>query len=257
MRLVRSSSRLIFGGLIAITPAVAIAACGHSSPRGDVDSGSDATTALASNAADANESADALDAGAAEAETEYVRPDVHRVLHLGDSTVGFASGMTKALRPMFVDAGIKYYGDSYTAAGIQSYDEDDKNRLEVLLKAFKPDMVILNMGMNNLTVPHPEVLIGHIKSLVKKMAGSGNPPRVCYWVGPPSWKPDRRLLNSVLAANTAPCKFFDSSNLLLERQKDKIHPTEKGGEIWAKHFFYFFETGKELIDDDVVDGGGH
>ncbi|MGH7285838.1 MAG: hypothetical protein ACRELY_30335, partial [Polyangiaceae bacterium] len=71
------------------------------------------------------------------------------------------------------------------------------------------------------------------------------------------WKPDRRILNPVLAENTPPCIFFNSSNLLLQRQKDKVHPTDKGGEVWAKHFWYFFDTGKELIDDDWVDGGGH
>lgn len=202
---------------------------------------------------------DVLDAGADVGEEPYERPQVHRVLHLGDSTVGFAGGLTKALRPRFVDAGIKYYGDSFTAAGIQSYDDDKDKRLQVLIKAFKPDMIIINMGMNNLTVPHPEVLIGHIKSLVQKMRTEGNPatPRVCYWIGPPSWHPDRRLLNPVLADNVAPCIFFNSTNLLLERQKDKVHPTDKGGEIWADHFWYFFETGQELIDEHVVDGGGH
>lgn len=202
---------------------------------------------------------DVLDAGSDVGEEPYERPQVHRVLHLGDSTVGFAGGLTKALRPRFVDAGIKYYGDSFTAAGIQSYDDDKDKRLQVLIKAFKPDMIIINMGMNNLTVPHPEVLIGHIKSLVQKMRTEGNPatPRVCYWIGPPSWHPDRRLLNPVLADNVAPCIFFNSTNLLLERQKDKVHPTDKGGEIWADHFWYFFETGQELIDEHVVDGGGH
>ena len=244
--------RLVFGCFVAIAPGAIVAACSHSSPTVSTDaSANDATVVVI----DANE--EPADASEDVVEEPYVRPNVHRVLHLGDSTVGFASGMTKALRPMFQDAGIKYYGDSYTAAGIQSYDDDKDKRLQVLIKAFKPDMIIINMGMNNLTVPHPEVLIPHIKSLVKKIIGDGPVPRVCYWVGPPSWKPDRRLLNPVLAANTPPCIFFNSSNLLLERQKDKVHPTEKGGEVWAKHFWYFFETGQELIDDDWVDGGGH
>ncbi|MEO8800264.1 MAG: SGNH/GDSL hydrolase family protein [Polyangiaceae bacterium] len=246
-------NRLYFAIIFAIAPAALVSACSHSSLSDLVEAGADATTAalVASDAA-LDASADAIE----EPDVAYVRPDVHRVLHLGDSTVGFAGGLTKALRPMFTDAGVKYYGDSYTAAGIQSYDDDDKNRLAVLIKAFKPDMIIINMGMNNLTVPHPEVLVGHIKSLVKKIIGDGPAPRVCYWIGPPAWRPDRGLLNPVLAANIAPCIFFDSSSLVLERQKDKIHPTDKGGEIWAKHFWYFFNTGKELIDDDVEDGGG-
>ena len=257
MRLVNATERLLLGWILVMAPPLAIAACSHSS-----SSTLDASTTDVSVPPPVAESMDAgagmpedvLDA--AVAEEEYVRPDVHRVLHLGDSTVGFAGGLTKALRPMFADAGMKYYGDSFTAAGIQSYDDDKDKRLQTLIKQFKPDMVIINMGMNNLTVPHPEVLIGHIQSLVKKLVGE-DPKRVCYWIGPPSWKPDRKLLNPVLKENTPPCIFFNSSNLLLERQKDNVHPTDKGGQVWAKHFFYFFETGKELIDQDWVDGGGH
>ncbi len=244
--------RLVFGCFVTIAPAASLAACGRSSSSASPDASANDAAIVVFDA-----SGEIEDAGEDVAEEPYRRPDVHRVLHLGDSTVGFAGGLTKALRPRFVDAGIKYYGDSYTAAGIQSYDDDKDKRLQVLIKAFKPDMIIINMGMNNLTVPHPEVLIPHIKSLVKKLIGDGPVPRVCYWIGPPSWKPDRRLLNPVLAENTPPCIFFNSSNLMLERQRDKVHPTDKGGEVWAKHFWYFFDTGKELIDDDWVDGGGH
>lgn len=247
--------RLLLGWIIVLAPPLVVAACSHSSMSGStLDASTEATVpAPVASSVDAGPD-DVLDA--AVVEEAYVRPDVHRVLHLGDSTVGFAGGLTKALRPMFVDAGIKYYSDSYTAAGIQSYDDDKEKRLQVLIKAFKPDMIIINMGMNNLTVPHPEVLVGHIQSLVKKIIGE-DPKRLCYWIGPPSWKPDRKLLIPVLEEHTPPCIFFNSSNLLLERQKDKVHPTDKGGQVWAKHFWAFFDTGKELIDDDWVDGGGH
>lgn len=241
-----------------MTPPLVVAACSHASTSvSTLDAAAEpsAATPVASSVdAGAGLPDDVLDA--AVVEEAYVRPDVHRVLHLGDSTVGFAGGLTKSLRPMFVDAGMKYYSDSFTAAGIQSYDDDKEKRLKVLIKAFKPDMIIINMGMNNLTVPHPEVLVGHIQSIVKKIIGE-DPKRLCYWIGPPSWKPDRKLLIPVLKEATPPCIFFNSSNLLLERQKDKVHPTDKGGQVWAKHFWYFFDTGKELIDDDWVDGGGH
>ncbi|MGH7284081.1 MAG: hypothetical protein ACRELY_21350, partial [Polyangiaceae bacterium] len=168
--------RLVFGCFVMIAPSAVMAACSHSSVSTKIDaSAHDATVVTV----DATEQP--YDAAEDVVDETYVRPDVHRVLHLGDSTVGFAGGLTKALRPMFVDAGIKYYGDSYTAAGIQSYDDDKDKRLKVLIKEFKPDMIIINMGMNNLTVPHPEVLIPHIKSLVKKIIGDGPMPRVCYW----------------------------------------------------------------------------
>lgn len=160
------------------------------------------------------------------------------VLHLGDSMVGFRGGLTLALENRFQDAGMRFYSSSLTSAGIASFDESD--HLQKLLKKLNPEMVIVTLGMNNVTYPHPEVLSHNVVSIVKKIA-----PRDCYWIGPPSWKPDAALVK-VLAESTPPCIFFDSSELALERQTDGLHPTTRGGEAWAEAFWQFYLDGGEI-----------
>ena len=160
------------------------------------------------------------------------------VLHLGDSMVGFRGGLTRALENRFQDAGTRFYSSSLTSAGIVSFDESD--HLPKLLKKLNPEMVIVTLGMNNATYPHPEVLSRNVVSIVKKIA-----PRGCYWIGPPAWKPDAALVK-VLAESTPPCLFFDSTKLELERQSDGVHPTDRGGELWAEAFWRFYSSDGEL-----------
>jgi hypothetical protein len=167
-----------------------------------------------------------------------VRRHYRSVLHLGDSMVGFRGGLTLALENRFQDAGTRFYSSSLTSAGIVSFDESD--HLQKLLKKLNPEMVIVTLGMNNVTYPHPEVLSHNVVSIVKKIA-----PRDCYWIGPPAWKPSAALVK-VLAESTPPCRFFDSSALKLERQTDGIHPTALGGEVWAEAFWRFYMDGGEI-----------
>ena len=56
--------------------------------------------------------------------------------------------------------------------------------------------------------------------------------RPCVWIGPPPWLPEKGILG-VVKDNAAPCRFFESSPLTLERQPDGIHPTARGGKAWA------------------------
>ena len=58
---------------------------------------------------------------------------------------------------------------------------------------------------------------------------SGKP---CVWIGPPVWSVQKGIVE-IERDNSPPCEFFDSSNLKLERQWDKIHPNTKGGATWA------------------------
>ncbi len=171
------------------------------------------------------------DAGAP---AKTTRRHYRSVLHLGDSMVGFRGGLTRALENRFQDGGTRFYSSSLTSAGIASFDESD--HMEKLLARLNPEMVIVTLGMNNVTYPHPEVLRHNIVSIVKKIS-----PRDCYWIGPPAWKPDAALVK-VLSESTAPCTFFDSTDLKLERQTDGIHPTERGGEVWAEAFWLFYSA---------------
>lgn len=154
------------------------------------------------------------------------------VLHVGDSMVGGSWGLTRALEQKFSAEGAKLVRDYKVSESIVSYDKSPK--LKDLLARHQPDIVILTLGTNDVFVPYPASMAGNVQNIVKRI---GN--RECYWMGPPTWKPDTGIVQ-VLRDNVAPCKFFDSSNLKLQRSGDGIHPTDRGGAEWASIFWAFY-----------------
>jgi lysophospholipase L1-like esterase len=116
---------------------------------------------------------------------------------------------------------------------ITGFDESD--RVPTLMKRYDPDLVLITLGANDVFNEHPQYEIKHIESIVKKVGH-----RDCVWIGPPLWKGDRGLV-AVLRDHVAPCRFFDSGGLVLQRAGDGIHPTEKGGQVWADAFWPFFK----------------
>ncbi len=192
--------------------------------------------ALASDSGGASDASvdarDARDSGALDAALAGL-PPVHRVLEVGDSMVGYAAGLAKVMKMRLAPAGIEYHSDAVTSASIATFDESDK--LAKLTRMFDPDLVIINLGTNTLTVPHPESLGAHAAHIAAQIA-----PRRCLWLGPPSLHEtppkEPSPLIAVLRASVAPCVFFDTSELVLQRQPDGIHPTERGAMVWADAF---------------------
>jgi acyl-CoA thioesterase-1 len=154
------------------------------------------------------------------------------VLHTGDSTVGGGHGLAKALKARFEAEGARYVSDTVNRASLLSYEVVD--HIGTSIAKYQPDLVLVNLGTNEVFVPAPESLEPRIHAIVKRIGA-----RDCVWIGPPTWNGDKGIVD-VLRENAAPCRFFDSSNLDLDRIKDGIHPTDKGGEEWAGKFWAFF-----------------
>lgn len=171
------------------------------------------------------------------------------VLHAGDSMVGGDGGLTKALATKFKAEGAKFVRDYEVSVSISTYARTP--RLKNLLEKHKPDIVILTLGANDVFVPFPQTFGVHVEAIVKKIG-----ERECYWMSPPTWKPDSGIVD-VIKEHAAPCKFFDSRNLTLRRAGDHIHPTEKGGADWADLFWAFFHgrgpSAPGLLDAGVPD----
>lgn len=156
------------------------------------------------------------------------------VLHTGDSMVGGNAGLTKALETKFKAEGARFISDYQTSVSIMTFDHSP--RLRNLLAQHKPDIVILTLGANDVFVPFPQALTANVEAIAKRIA-----PRECYWMGPPTWKPDTGIV-AIVRDHSAPCRFFDSSSLHLQRAGDGIHPTDKGGAEWADKFWRFFKA---------------
>jgi lysophospholipase L1-like esterase len=163
--------------------------------------------------------------------------DARTVLQVGDSTVGFLGGLQKSLDRRFTERHVHFYSRSWTSASLVSVDESKD--LDEALTRFDPDLVIINLGMNNVSWTRPEVLMSHVPSIVRRLTANG---RACVWIGPPSWKEDRGVLVPLLEKTVSPCLFFDSRDLELERQTDDIHPTDVGGEVWGEAVWRFLQN---------------
>jgi hypothetical protein len=157
-----------------------------------------------------------------------------RVLQTGDSMVG--GGLSLALRPMFEADGTKYHRDVIESGTIHEFAQND--HLPKLIASVKPDLILLTLGANH--VPHsvdPDKELGpYLPKLLKRVAGID-----CYWIAPPLWMASQAKFNEWLREHVAPCRFYDGSSLDIPRRPDKIHPNEKGGEVWAADFWKFYK----------------
>jgi acyl-CoA thioesterase-1 len=170
------------------------------------------------------------------------------VLHVGDSMVGGNWGLTRALDQRFSAEGARFIRDFKVSESIVSYDHSPK--LKSLIEKHRPDIVIITLGTNDVFVPYPASMVGNVQNIVKRVGS-----RECYWMGPPTWKPDTGIVQ-VLKDNVAPCKFFDGAGLKLQRGGDGIHPTDRGGADWATSFWtYFRGTPAAPSPASLADGG--
>jgi hypothetical protein len=151
------------------------------------------------------------------------------VLHIGDSFVH--ASLQQNLRPRFAASGTGYVVDATTATYTTTWAGDPD--LDKWL-ARRPSLVLITLGANEVDMPVPTEHARAVKQLVRKVAAAS---ASCVWITPPMWKADTGILQ-VIHDNGAPCLFFDSDAVLGglapdERQRDHIHPNERGGARWA------------------------
>lgn len=182
-----------------------------------------------------SEQVDAARAEFTDAAPPRERKKYKHVLQTGDSMVG--GGLCKALKPMFEAEGAKFHRDVIESGTVHEFAQND--HLPKLLKQTQADLVLLTIGANH--VPHVldfEKEMGrYVRLLAKRFEGVD-----CYWIAPPLWKKNKRWeeFNAWLGTQVSPCKYYDGSSLDIERKPDKIHPSDKGGEVWAEGFWKFY-----------------
>jgi hypothetical protein len=150
------------------------------------------------------------------------------VLHIGDS---FAlAGFAQALKPRMKSVGARYEVKSEQS----SYTTSWVSKLELIIANTQPDLVIINLGANEVTNTNPPAHAYAVRRIVKLIGR-----RPCVWVAPPLWRKDTGIVD-VIRENSAPCRFFDTDALVttpIPRRSDNIHPSIEGGAIWADAFW--------------------
>lgn len=149
------------------------------------------------------------------------------VLHVGDSFVD--AGFSQNLRPK-----MKSVGALYEVRGAQAtYTTTWHAKLSRLVGDYHPDLVIITLGANEVTLTDPWARADAVTRLVKIV---GDTP--CVWVTPPLWRKDTGIIE-VIKQRAKPCLVFDSDAIAgaIARQPDSIHPSSAGGAKWAEAFW--------------------
>ena len=126
----------------------------------------------------------------------------------------------------FKAIGVRYEAVTDASGGLRTFAKSGK--LAELVRWKKPDVVLLTLGINNLTAARPNEYDVDVKSIVAQVGD-----RPCWWIGPLSIERPETGLISMLARTTAPCAWASSYDLVIERQPDHIHPTQRGASTWA------------------------
>lgn len=231
-------------------------------------------------------SKDAKDVPSLEAELTPAEPqkiNPKSVLVLGDSlALGLAKSIQRALSPY---KGIAFARAGKVSSGLSSphlYDWDKK--VVILLKKYKPDILIIMMGINdannNIRVGEVQATLGtaawpnayehRVKSFLHIIEGFETP---VYWVGLPVVRDEamtaRIDLTNGAAKNACEsvdiCHFVDIKEVLTDeegnytnykkdkegysiriRSKDGIHFSTEGGDLLSRHILDFMSQNVEF-----------
>lgn len=160
------------------------------------------------------------------AETGEALPRGAKVLVIGDS---FAQSLGVGLKTFEKELDVKFVLQGEQATYIPEWAGSKKD-VKGLLRAHKPDLVVISLGGNELAMIDPSPRGPRVKELVGHM---GTTP--CVWVAPALWGNKQTGLLEIIQQNSSPCRHFDSNKLTpdLPRGGDKIHPNPEGQRKWA------------------------
>lgn len=145
------------------------------------------------------------------------------------------AGFSQALRPKMKAVGAHYEVRSEQA----SYTTTWHLKLSKLIGDYHPDLVIINLGANEVSLTDPPARGDAIARLIKIVGD-----RPCVWVTPPLWRKDTGIIE-VIRKNIAPCRLYDSDKEVgapISRQADAIHPDGPGGTLWAEAFWKWLQN---------------
>jgi len=116
----------------------------------------------------------------------------------------------------------------------------ESNRLSVLIKEYKPDIIWFTLGSNELFLPAVAKREKYIQDIIYE-ADTAKIPFI--WIGPPNWKDDSGI-NELIKKNVGTSRFYNSSHFRekLARGKDGAHPTKDAAVIWTDSIAVWYKN---------------
>lgn len=172
------------------------------------------------------------------------------ILHVGDS---FAGALGIELNKVLDQAGLRSVLSFETSTYIPTWAFD--KRLGQHLSQYKPDLVLISLGANELQNPEPEKRIPLIRRIIERL---GN--RSCAWIAPVLWEGANPKLLEVIRANVAPCVYLDGNAFIVHmpRARDKIHPSMDARPDWARVIARWLAYHRKATSENpwrLVEGG--
>lgn len=169
-------------------------------------------------------------------------PGGTKVLHVGDSFAG-ALGLPlgKLLEDAEVRSVLKHTDSSYLT------DWAWDGNLQKYIWKYNPDLVIVTLGANELSISEPEQRERTVRKIISQIAD-----RPCVWVAIPLWKGRQNGLMEVIERSSKPCVYLDTNQLLdvaaMPRISDGIHPTTAARHAWAEFVLRWLEEHRHPVD---------
>lgn len=113
--------------------------------------------------------------------------------------------------------------------GSSSKQWANTDTLGYYIKKYKPTMVVLVLGLNELFVNDFDQRRKNLQKIKNQLLKEGINH---YWIGPAAWKKDSGITGIMQEEWGA--KFYPSHKLVLGRAKDNRHPSNDAAWVWMK-----------------------
>lgn len=161
------------------------------------------------------------------------------VLHVGSSTAGaLGIDLKKELDARGIRCILRFKESTF----IPQWAGEEMG-LRKLVANYNPDLVIISLGGNEVSMPNPGMRANAIRRIVKTVGD-----RPCLWIGTPKWeaRPHTGILD-VIRDNASPCRYVDTDTVVpdLEPLADGIHPTFPERRRWARTMIRWLEHNRD------------
>lgn len=160
-----------------------------------------------------------------------------RILFIGDSQL---ENLRFWVRKSLMDNNYQLAG-SVIWYGSSTKQWASTDTLEYFYKKFKPDFILIALGLNELFVNDLEKRASYSKIIKYKLSQLGVP---YYFIGPAAWVKDKGSINVIQGVFGE--LFYPSHLLKLDRAADGRHPSKAGAKMWFK------EVAQRMTDKNVL-----
>lgn len=163
---------------------------------------------------------------------------VRRVLLIGDSQL---ENIRYPIRKRLMDNNYQLVG-SVIWYGSSTKQWAKSDTLSYFIKKFKPDFVLIALGLNELFVNDLDLRKAYAQKIKRKLEQAQLP---YYFIGPAAWVKDKGITG--VLDQTFGDLFYPSHLLTLERAADGRHPSKNGGTKWMEQVALQM-TAKGILD---------